>query len=224
MMVVLVGEDQEGLDDLPDAPARRAAREPARRRPAGSRGGACLGRGAAARQCGVVVYTQQASRSSSRVTTGELDAALVERLAAGAVDATRPTPTRRSPRSTAARPRRRSSSAPRASSRSAALRRGRRGDAPEEHVLLSRSSSPACSSTRCDRLARHLPRGRRGRPRRARRAPGPGRPRAGAAPGRGRRRHDADRPRRRGGRAARTSRDACDRLGGGRHLRHGPRR
>ena len=74
-----------GADDLPHASARRVAREPARRRPAGPAGGARLARGAAARpRAEVAVYT---ARAALVVTgeEGELDAALVERLATGPV-------------------------------------------------------------------------------------------------------------------------------------------
>ena len=98
----------------------------------------------------------------------------------------------------AARPVRRCSCARRRSSR-CARRPARRDDAAEEHLLLSQAPVRACSSCRCDRLARDCRGavgGRAGRA--ARETAGPRRARARGRPGRGRRRDDRDR---RGGRA-----------------------
>ena len=118
MMVVLVGEEQEGLTIFPTHRLAAGHGEPARRRPAGPEGGARLARGAAAgpRRGGRLHAASE--RSSSRASEGELDAALVERLVPDGRSRTRRPPTRRSRRSTAATPARRSCCARRASSRS----------------------------------------------------------------------------------------------------------
>ena len=202
-----------GPDDLPDAPA---SREPGERCSASgrrTRGGARPGRGAARDRAAAVVYRDGGAELVVDGEPGELDAALVERLGARGRHATRRLATRRSPRSTAARRRRRSSLRP-PTDRAGLRASPQRGETmPQKSTYFypeARSPASLFHPAVTDWLAA-LPRGGRGRARRARAScrPAPSASRSSAtARAATRRPRSTRRPRRRSSRG--STRPASD--------------